>query len=60
MMKSLIKVFSWIVGLFLLIAPWVYHLVHCFKNQEYVLLVVGGLIAPIGWIHGCGAFFGWW
>lgn len=54
------KIITYIIGLFILVAPWVYHLVYCFKQHEYVLLIAGGVIPPIGWIHGLGAFFGWW
>jgi len=43
-----------------IISPWFYHLYYCFTNKEYVLLLVGALIAPIGWIHGLGAFLGFW
>lgn len=44
----------------LFISPWIYHLIYCFKNHEYVLLIAGAIISPIGWIHGLGAFFNWW
>ena len=58
---NLISVIAlWLAGIVVAIGPWIYHIVYCFKQQEYVLLLVGGIIPPIGWIHGLGAFFGWW
>jgi hypothetical protein len=59
-MNTIVKIIMWIIGLFVVVGPWVYHLVYCFKQQEYILLLVGGIIPPIGWIHGLGAFLGWW
>ena len=43
-----------------MLSPWIYHLVYCFKNHEYVLLIAGAVIPPVGWIHGLGAFLNWW
>lgn len=43
-----------------LLAPWIYHLVYCFQNEKYLLLIAGAIVAPVGWFHGFGAFFGWW
>ena len=54
---QLIVVLFWIL---LAILPWFYHLYYCFTHHEYVLLLVGAVLAPIGWIHGLGAFFNWW
>ena len=59
-METVTKITAVVVGLFILVAPWIYHLVYCFKQQEYILLIAGGIIPPIGWLHGLGAFFGWW
>ena len=42
------------------VTPWFYHIVYCFQHQEYVLLLVGAFLPPIGWVHGLGAFVGWW
>lgn len=55
-MQIVIVIFWLIVGL----GPWIYHLVYCFTKHEYILLIAGGLIPPIGWIHGLGALFNWW
>ena len=43
-----------------MLCPWIYHIVYCLKNHEYVLLIAGAVITPVGWIHGLGAFFNWW
>ena len=51
----------YILGIALtMLSPWIYNIVYCFKNHEYVLLMVGAAIPPVGWIHGLGAFFNWW
>jgi len=42
------------------IAGWVKHIVYCFQQHEYVLLLVGALFAPIGSVHGWGLWYGWW
>jgi hypothetical protein len=60
MKKGILVLVAWIVGLFAIVSPWVYHLVYCFKSEKYVLLIAGAIIPPVGWLHGLGAFFGWW
>lgn len=52
--------FSFILLVLTMVVPWGYHIVYCFQHKEYVLLAVGAVIAPLGWLHGVGAFFGWW
>jgi hypothetical protein len=52
-----IAVLFWLL---LAILPWFYHIYYCFTHHEYVLLLVGAVLAPIGWLHGFGAFFNWW
>ena len=42
------------------VAGWITHIVYCFQQHEYVLLLVGALVAPVGTIHGWGIWFGWW
>ena len=44
----------------LCVAGWLTHVIHCLKTQEWILLLVGALGAPIGVIHGWGLWFGWW
>lgn len=50
-------VIMWIV---VLVAPWINHIVYCFKSKEYVLLIAGAFIAPVGWFHGLGLWLGFW
>jgi hypothetical protein len=45
---------------FSVLGPYIYHFVVCFTTEKYILLLAGGLIPPIGWLHGLGAYFGWW
>ena len=40
--------------------PYLNHMVTCFQDEKYLLLIGGAIIFPIGWIHGLGVFFGWW
>lgn len=41
-------------------AAWVTHIVYCFQVHEYVLLLVGTVVFPVGVIHGVGLWFGAW
>jgi len=41
-------------------AAWVTHVVYCIQNQEYLFLIAGALVAPVGAIHGFGLWFGIW
>ena len=40
-------------------AAWFTHVVNCIKDEQWFLLVIGLLAAPIGWVHGLGIWFGW-
>jgi len=42
------------------LAGWATHIFYCFKNAEYLLLIAGAVIAPVGSIHGIGLWFGLW
>ena len=56
-MYQILTVVFWFL---ILLGPWINHIVYCFQNKEYVLLVAGAIIAPVGWFHGIGLFLGWW
>lgn len=43
---------------FVSLAAWITHIVYCLQAAKYVLLLAGGLIAPVGVIHGIGIWFG--
>ena len=53
-----------VIGFFTMIlapfAGWVNHIIYCFEKHEYLLLLVGAVMAPIGSIHGIGLWFGFW
>jgi len=40
------------------VGAWLTHIVHCLIYAKYLLLLAGGVIAPIGVIHGFGLWFG--
>ena len=44
----------------LFIVPFLNHIVYCFQQAEYVLLLAGALVFPVGWLHGVGLFLGFW
>jgi lauroyl/myristoyl acyltransferase len=52
--------FIGIVFAFACIAAWINHMIYCFTEQAYVLLLSGAVFFPIGIIHGFGRWFGWW
>ena len=56
MRKILVSLFWFAVAL----SPWINHLVYCFKTEKYLLLITGSIVAPVGWLHGLGLFFGLW
>lgn len=55
-MKDLLIVAFWLS----MIAAWFTHVIHCISNHEWVFLLAGALMAPIGVIHGIGLWFGAW
>lgn len=42
------------------IPAWITHVVYCINHELWIFLLAGGLVAPIGVIHGWGIWFGWW
>ena len=49
----------WVLALWLTcIAGWVTHVIVCIQTAQWVLLIAGGLIVPVGIIHGWGLWFG--
>ena len=55
--SSIIIALSLILALF---APWFNHIIYCFKHHEYILLVAGAIVIPVGWLHGLGLWLGFW
>lgn len=48
----------WIAFWIACIAAWITHIITCIQTEQYLLLIAGGLIAPIGVVHGWGLWFG--
>jgi ammonia channel protein AmtB len=41
-----------LIGVFLLIGPYIQHFIRTIENDNMVLLVIGALLFPLGWLHG--------
>ena len=41
-------------------AAWVTHIITCIQDDRWGLLIAGGLVFPVGIIHGIGIWFGAW
>ena len=39
-------------------ASWITHVIVCIQDEQWVLLVIGIFVFPIGVIHGIGSWFG--
>ena len=57
-MKALIKALLSLVILLLPIAAWITHVINTIQDQQWILLIVGALVFPVGIIHGIGIWFG--
>ena len=55
-MKKIIYIASSLLPL----AAWVYAIMDHLSDKEYLMLLISGLIPPIGVIDGIGLFFGFW
>jgi hypothetical protein len=53
-------VLAWITFCVTLVAGWLTHIIVCIQQQEWLLLIAGAILAPIGTIHGIGHWFGAW
>lgn len=40
--------------------PWGYHIIVCIQTSQWLLLIAGAIMPPIGIVHGIGAWFGAW
>jgi len=47
-----------IAAILLCMSAWFTHIIHCLLHAKYLLLLAGGLMFPIGIIHGIGIWFG--
>lgn len=41
-------------------AAWLTHVISCIDDDRWGLLIAGGLIFPVGIIHGIGIWLGVW
>ena len=55
-MKTFIIILCWAICA----SPFINHLIYCFQTEKYLLLIAGAIVAPVGWFHGLGLFFGFW
>ena len=58
--KAFALVITYFVLVFWAIGSWLTHIIFCLKSAQYVLLVAGAIVAPVGMIHGTGLWFGAW
>lgn len=63
MFKDLLGFFPRAIPIFitvwvLSIAGWITHIVWCIQNREFLFMIAGALIAPMGVIHGICLWFG--
>lgn len=54
------RIIGGILGFIILVVPFINHLVYCFQEEKYLLLIAGAIVPPVGWFHGLGQLFGWW
>jgi len=47
-----------VIFMLTMLAAWITHIIHCLIYAKYLLLIAGGIIAPVGIIHGIGIWFG--
>lgn len=44
--------------LMLTIGAWVQHVITSIQNEQWILLLIGIFVPPVGWIHGIGVWIG--
>jgi hypothetical protein len=42
------------------LGAWLTHVVTCISDDRWGMLIAGGLVFPVGIIHGIGIWFGFW
>lgn len=43
-----------------MIAGWITHVTHTIAEGDWLLLIAGAIMVPVGVIHGIGIWFGAW
>lgn len=51
---------SVVIAAIISIASLITHVVVCINDENWILLIIGVLAAPVGIIHGIGSWFGVW
>lgn len=49
---------SFVAFLIMNAAAWVDNVIVCIQHQEWILLLIGTIVPPIGMIHGWGLWLG--
>jgi len=39
------------------ISSWLTHVIYCFQSKEYLMLIAGAIVAPLGMLHGIYLWF---
>ncbi len=42
------------------LGAWLTHVFTCISDDRWGMLIAGGLVFPVGIIHGIGIWFGFW
>ena len=58
LVKILVQIFVGMSVILTPIAAWITHVIHTIQSEEWIFLLIGSFIAPIGVIHGIGLWFG--
>jgi hypothetical protein len=58
-MRAFLAWLATVVFVFVLpLAAWITHVINTIQDEQWILLIVGAFVFPIGIIHGIGVWFG--
>jgi|GEM_PF-3272218 len=43
---------------FMMLASWAQHVLSCIREEQWILLIVGAIVPPVGWLHGIAVWLG--
>lgn len=49
----------WLTLVVTMFAAWTTHVINTIQDNEWILLIIGIIVPPIGWLHGIAIWFGW-
>jgi hypothetical protein len=52
-------VIFWILFIGQGFAAWATHVITCINSERWILLVVGAIMVPVGWLHGWAIWLGY-